>query len=66
MTEHIRNIWFSCFLLQISNYSKDKLLMRQNVDRPAGRDMSDLFGKFLPACGENQNQNYALWELFAT
>jgi hypothetical protein len=37
--------------------------MRQNVVSAPNRGTSDLFGKFLPTCGENQN--YAHWELFA-
>jgi hypothetical protein len=37
--------------------------MRQDADRRDGRDASDLFSTFLPACDENQN--YAHWELFA-
>jgi hypothetical protein len=40
------------------------LMMRQNANRTARRDPSDLVGIFLPAC--NENQNYAPWKLFET
>jgi DNA polymerase sigma len=40
-------------------YSCDMKSMRQSE-----RDISSLFAKFLPFC--DGNQNYDLWELFAT
>jgi hypothetical protein len=38
--------------------------MRQDADGAEGRDTSDLVGKFLSVCHENQND--AHWESFAT